>query len=319
MKPAKFCCVAVHDTYVVVIDDEWELGMPVGVAHWDGSRWLWIKRIEYGFVTDVAFHEGLLWVLDSGGSIYERDVCAEWHTYDLTNHEILAHFPGGEPQLASGEMHLGYNSMWPLGGDAIGVVGYSGKFFVMQGGNRVWIETGTTATLWAIHGRPPDCFLCGEGGTLLQFDGTRLWSVGPKSEEVFRALDIGFDGTLFVLGTSEHGERVSLWRRENGKDCVWTRHDGPANTHSIAVVSADEVYCATFEHGVQRWNGRTSEQSLPAEVLPGEFGKAGETIMVRSYARDAGAILHSPPDWQRIPLDLDPEFLNHGGEERGHK
>src|SRR5256885_9681389 len=161
----------ITDLYILVQDDDWELGMPEGLAHWNGTHWEWIRRFEHSHTRSMKLVDGHLFLLDFDGRIQRRNPDGEWESDKAPN--------------------FGYLAMTVSSPSEMLVVGRGGAFLQLQSGRWHPIQTDTTEALNYIHGTPPDCFICGSKGVLLRFDGSRCHRLETGTTGSLTHIEIG--------------------------------------------------------------------------------------------------------------------------------
>ena len=287
---------SLNDLYALVASDNWEWGMPLGLAHWDGVRWQWVKRLEKAWIQRMILESGYLFLLDFNGAVLRADPRGAWQTYQA-------------PRVPP----YGYHTALATHPDEILIAGRGGALFRLYQSAWERIETDTTEHLWDLEGASARCLICGDNGTLLRFDGTACHRLNAGTTHHLTQIDQGPDGLTFVAGGISSRGHGSLIRIDPTNAYSCTLFKTPTRFYGLATVSDHEVYGATLDAGVLLWDGRDFAPSLPdgSSTLP-----PGNSVshLAKINATVAGCgrgpvIVFGPPTWQQLPVVLDEAFV----------
>ena len=208
-------------------DDVWAGTLANGFLHFDGKRWvarvggysglvdgIWASGPDdvWGVAGSVAVHfDGqttTIHGLPAGGArrvfgLSPRDVWAVGgkdvaHHWDGTRWSAVA-----VPGLAL--------AVWGSAADGAWLVGEGGLALRWNGGAFAKLETGTTATLWAVRGTGTgEVWAAGGDGTALRFDGRAFSKVETGTRNTLAAIAVSPTGELFLAG--DYGTILQLGR-----------------------------------------------------------------------------------------------------------
>ena len=289
MKIVRLCGSSAGNIYCLLTPDDWDLGMPEGLAHWNGHAWRWIDKLSGCYSTAMICRGVKLQILDADGTI---------RTYDSDELLSVAKPPAFRDAVDFREFSL-------VRSHGLGIVGNDGLFFIVDSGSWRKIETHSHNDLYCIRGQEPRCFVCGANGSLLRFDGEQCDEIKTSLHETLLHLDIGEDGSIFLAGVGEDGAFLCEYHNAS-----IVRHNAPSVIFSVAVISEKEVYCSTTENGVIVWDGSRFAQCLPHGTVLTQFARAGRHLIVGTVEDDGNSILSDPPSWRQLSVTLDESFLN---------
>jgi len=196
--------------------DVWAGTLANGFLHFDGKRWtarvggyaglvdgVWASGPEdvWGVAGSVAVHfDGqttTVHALPAGGArrvfgLSGRDVWA------VGGKDVAHHWDGSSwtavpvPGLALAAWGSAAGELW--------LVGEGGLALRWDGSAFEKLETGTSATLWAVGGTAGAVWAAGAGGTALRFDGHAFSKVETGTRNTLAAIAVSPAGELFLAG-----------------------------------------------------------------------------------------------------------------------
>lgn len=268
----------ISNLYALVTADDWELGMPVGLAHWDGQKWRWLGKVKNYYFVGIGLVDSHVYLLDSGGSIFEHRSGRLSKTREVPSDDCRS--------LAVNRTHT------------ILVTCGSGSVFRSCNGEWRRVDTNTLEDMYCAHEFMGKWVLAGSGGTLLRCDYD-CEVIGNNSDEVFLTLD-GADTVLFAGGTRSLVHIAP-------PDWQVISVPAPSPVYSVAARSDRDVYCATSNNGILCWNGVQFREVLSKDLLPGQIAKANNTILVGTSR--GRMIYYDPPLWKTMEITLDEGYL----------
>ena len=207
----------VYGLWATASDDVWAGSLGSGFLHFDGVRFssgvggytglvegVWASGPSdvWGVADDAALHfdgrvvtrqplpgggaRGIfglsprdLWVVGAANAAYRYDG-ARWSSLSI-------------PGLAL--------AVWGRAADDVWLVGEGGLAMHWDGTALSKIDTGTTATLWAVTGSPAgDVWAAGAGGTALRFDGHAFQAVASGTRNTLAAAAVSPSGDVYLAG-----------------------------------------------------------------------------------------------------------------------
>lgn len=290
MKIARICATSQNNIFALITQNQWQLGMPEGIARWDGKKWFWVERLDESYTQQLLMRRGKLYILDADGLVrtWKSGISQKQQPPDSRTDVYAAQFSPG----------IGFRSFAFIDQNTIGVVGDEGAFFILK--NRIWrqIETNTRKRLNYISGRVPQCYIVGADATLLRFDGDECRQLRSQTEAMITKIDIGNDGVAFAITAGI--EDCLLYM---GADDMIVKHSAPAPIFNFSAVSERAIYISTADK-VYIWNGLKFES---------ENVKSGFHQM--EHARNAvvgvfhDKIYIKAPFWKAVRCKLDIRFL----------
>ncbi|MFO0802059.1 MAG: hypothetical protein U0791_02900 [Gemmataceae bacterium] len=272
-----------------------------GLAHWNGNKWEWIRRFEnaYALQFDMRYVSGKVHIVDDRGTTLVVDATGKT---DQLAKPAVEDLSGGQRNYWL-TLFRGFDFIGP---DQVGLVGDEGVFFVRDAGRWHLVETHTRANLGSILGTIPHCYITGDDGLVLRYDGKTCYRMHEREGDLLAHIDRGTDGSFFI-SFCRQDQKGGLLKLE---DDTFQRIPCGLNLGSIAVVSAEEVYvCDGNGSGLYLWNRDKLELKLAG--LYGAIAKIEGYFCFGTGPRplNGDAIYYGPPFGPKISIDLDPEYL----------
>lgn len=184
------------------------------LLHWDGQTWTIVSKGESFHVRDGLEEQrtSLWWVGPNDLWTYEA-------TFDRVHHwngQVLARVPETGEERA---IYAHLNDVWASSPTDAWVVGDSGAAAHFDGTKWAEVSTGTTETLWGVHGTgAEDVWAVGQRGTVLHWDGRAWTPVDAGTLDNLTDVWVGPEGYVVAVGST--GTVVQRWKGQ------WTTLSG---------------------------------------------------------------------------------------------
>jgi hypothetical protein len=261
MKIVRYCGRSINDLYLILSKDDWELGDPEGLAHWDGSKWKWILRIDRAFSQQISCFNNEIIVMD-----------IDANTWRISNDVIASHRSGpvvaGNVAPPQGVPPPSFYRFAFAGPGNVLAIGDAGFVCMCHSSGWTRIETGTKEKLNDILQNSSALTICGNHGVILQYDGARCKRVQFDTTDDLLRIDSGSDGSTYILSFSS---QTFSFLELKGTTVV-ADFKLPHDVIAMSVIEKNKILYSTYD-GVYIWDGMT-----PTPLMPGLFVGQIESI-----------------------------------------
>ncbi|MCE9530721.1 MAG: hypothetical protein K8T89_06290 [Planctomycetes bacterium] len=276
--------------------DDWELGMPEGLAHWDGVHWSWIARLENSIIQQIQYFGDLICLLEADGSILT------FNRQGFCSKQLGPNIPTDVHPDACVSAPLFHSFVFDENLRPI-IVGDYGLSFELR--NSSWSRVRNTDDK-RLNTIAIDTFgvaFGGNSGSLYRICGTQCCKVDlPEDTDVVR-ISTGLDGRAYLL-INPPGifGFAQLDRLETGLIATMN-----SDVLAMCVVRQNEIIYSTYD-GIYLWNGIAAHQLLPNEIT-GQIELIGNFVAVSLKREEGLMILFDHSNWQKRIVTLDQDYL----------
>ncbi len=277
MDVVRVACATTESILAVIVQPDHEVGMPEGLARWNGRNWMWVERRN-------------TWTL--GFKCYED----QWFAVDFSG---LLRFYDATGLIATASCPQGLNDLYVRGQEMF-AVGIDGGFFRYAAGRWERIQHPCQSHLYSISATDEAVYACGAAGVILRYADSRCQQVKVNCDFDFTSISCGKDGAIFAAG----GQRENGVLVEVSKSRV---HVLSSRQQDIRTLARTKVYGIDWDGITWVWDGRqTSPVTIGSNFHALCLTRSGPFAI---GGRDRIAIEHQDA-LRTIPLTLDASFLD---------